>query len=334
MTRTSQRGARPWRARLSTALLLAGLVSQTANARALAEPDKALADGLFREGRALMDAKDYPAACAKFSASWDVDPALGTLMNLALCYKLRGKTASAWRIYRRAAEIAKTKGQTERQDVADAEAAALEPRLLRATLSVEADPQNTVLSITLDGNTVSDSDWNTPFVIDPGRHELQISAPGHEPRTMTFDAVRAQTVVEIRPLPKASSLDDRPRSLGVRELHDDSWSAQEITALSLGGLGLVAAGVGLHFTLDAKDTYDDADCSARNVCSERGLEQQEAGKDKAILASVAGGVGAAALATAVALWLWPQAEATAEASSTVAVVPSTSGASVLFSGRY
>ena len=68
--------------------------------------DKAAAQVLFDEGRTLMDAERYGEACPKFAESLRLDAALGTQLNLARCYQLVGKTASAWILYLEAAALA------------------------------------------------------------------------------------------------------------------------------------------------------------------------------------------------------------------------------------
>ena len=49
--------------------------------------DVARADLAFREGRALLTEGNYDAACPKLEESQRLDPALGTLVNLAVCYE-------------------------------------------------------------------------------------------------------------------------------------------------------------------------------------------------------------------------------------------------------
>ena len=77
---------------LTASLAASPVMAQTSD-------EKAAADALFDAARDLMNAEEYAAACPKFQDSHDLDPAVGTLLNLGLCYKKAGQTASAWTTY-------------------------------------------------------------------------------------------------------------------------------------------------------------------------------------------------------------------------------------------
>ncbi|MFO0567610.1 MAG: hypothetical protein U0263_18270 [Polyangiaceae bacterium] len=47
--------------------------------------DATAAEALFNAGRDAVKAGDYPTACAKFRESNRLDPAPGTVLNLADC---------------------------------------------------------------------------------------------------------------------------------------------------------------------------------------------------------------------------------------------------------
>src|SRR5687768_5276645 len=100
---------------------------------ASAQPrDPVAADALFREGREAMKAGDLLIACEKLKESQRLDPAPGTLLNLAECEEKRGRLAIAWEHARRALD---TMAQSdERVAMASARVAALELRLPRLTI--------------------------------------------------------------------------------------------------------------------------------------------------------------------------------------------------------
>ena len=93
---------------LSLVLLGVGALCSTP---AQASETAAAAEHLFREGQRLMQEEDYAAACPKLADSHKLDPGVGTLLNLALCYRKAGKTASAWSTYQEAAALARKEGQ-------------------------------------------------------------------------------------------------------------------------------------------------------------------------------------------------------------------------------
>src|SRR6187549_3176502 len=99
--------------------------------------DAATAEALFREGRTLMDAGNYAAACPKLEESYAQDPATGTLLALGMCQERAGRTASAWATYSEAASRAKRDGRADRERAAREHMAALEPKLSHLTIDVE-----------------------------------------------------------------------------------------------------------------------------------------------------------------------------------------------------
>src|SRR3954452_3723875 len=108
-----------------------------------------LAEQLFNQARDLAKAGKWTEACPKFEASLRYDPALGTRLNLATCYEKVGKIASAWGIYRDAAELAGKAGDPKRRDYALKQAVALEKRLPKLTITAPA--QTAGLAVTRDG---------------------------------------------------------------------------------------------------------------------------------------------------------------------------------------
>src|SRR5436189_3072489 len=103
-----------------------------------AESDAAGARVLFAEGRKLVDAGNYAAACPKFEDSFRLDPGVGTNFNLADCFERIGRTASAWARFLDVAAATKAAGQVERERVARWRAAALERRLTRMIVEVSS----------------------------------------------------------------------------------------------------------------------------------------------------------------------------------------------------
>jgi hypothetical protein len=101
--------------------------------------ERALATALFREGRRLM-AEGRPAeACPKLEESQRLDPGGGTLLNLALCHELEGRTATSWSEFANALSIARRDHRDDRAAEAQRHMASLEPKLARLRLVVPAD---------------------------------------------------------------------------------------------------------------------------------------------------------------------------------------------------
>ena len=84
---------------------------------ARADDEAATAQALFDQATALKANEDWAGACPKFESSYRLDPALGTLLNLANCFEKLGKIASAWARWEEAYQWA-TKNGDDRAEYA------------------------------------------------------------------------------------------------------------------------------------------------------------------------------------------------------------------------
>jgi tetratricopeptide (TPR) repeat protein len=116
--------------------ILASALVLFVSANAAAQSGTAIAEGLFREGKKLLDAKKFSEACPKFEESARLDPSSGVELALGICYEGLGKTASAWAAYETAVSLARRDNRKDREKAATAKAAALEPKLAHVTFQV------------------------------------------------------------------------------------------------------------------------------------------------------------------------------------------------------
>lgn len=136
--------------------------------------DRQIAQQLFDDGRALMEAGRHAEACPKFADSQRLDPGGGTLLNLALCHELEGKTATAWTELREALSVAGRDDRKDRQELAAAHIAALTPKLIRLTVAVPEGVAALAPEITLDKSRLPAEAWNTAIPVDPGEHRIAV----------------------------------------------------------------------------------------------------------------------------------------------------------------
>jgi hypothetical protein len=296
------------------ALSAATLAARTAHA------DDTDADGnrqsaalaLFQEGRRLVEAERYAEACPKFADSLKLDPGVGTMLNLAVCYERIGKTASAWSAYLDAAAAARDKGETERERVARARAAALDPTLSRVTILVAPAATGSDVDVRLDGTRIPQTLWGVATPVDAGTHDLRASAPGRVPwsTSIQVDAdhplVVAIPALEPEPLILSPSLSppavhETPRA----PMHAADWHRP--VALALGGVGIGALGAGVAFVVAANDRYVESThasaCNADNHCTAAGSRDRQIAFAYANVASASIAGGAVALVGAAVVWL-------------------------------
>jgi serine/threonine-protein kinase len=286
--------------------------------------NKAVAEQLFQEARELMAQAHYEEAIPKLQASLDLARGSGTLGSLAVCYEQLGKLASAWVHYKEASVHADREGNPNRAKAAQAQAAALEPRLPRLTIRVASSDTVPGLAISRDGNVLTPAMLGIAVYVDPGEHEVTATAQGYQPFSNTFTMAEAEThTVEIpmlSPLPKPVPGDkpDIPSSSGqpgldltgaAADLSDgeDPGRTRRMAGLITGGAGAVVLTVGLVVGATVysawNDPFDRNECDRDTlVCTPEGQEQVERARSRANLSNLLVGTGVAAVATGAVLY--------------------------------
>jgi tetratricopeptide (TPR) repeat protein len=156
-------------------------------ALAQTETRAAVAEALYRQARDLMAAGNYDEACPKFAQSQQLDPATGTLLNLAACHEKQGKLATAWLEYSDALVAARRDARDDRVEYARQRVQELEPKLSRLTLLLAPDADAPGLTIELDGASVGRAVVGAPTPVDPGKHQVRAAAPGKKPRILELE---------------------------------------------------------------------------------------------------------------------------------------------------
>lgn len=306
---------------------LVGVVVGLQVAPAHAQPtlsDAALAEQLFEDAKRLMEARNYGEACPKFAESHRLDPAGGTILLLAQCHEAQGKTATAWAGYKEALARAKEAGNGRRERIARERIAALEPALSMLTIHVPAEVARLPgFRLLRAGLALGPVTWGTAMVVDPGFHEIQASADGHEGWSQRVEigprADRASLAVPpLRPRPVAAPpASSSPAVASAVPAASSAASAAPaappppplpsvdrrpaIVALGLGAVGL---GLGVYFGLRS---FDGARF-ASDRCPEKACDDAEAvrrGNDavrEANASNLAFGLGL--LATGAGAYLW------------------------------
>lgn len=157
-------------------------------------------DQAFREGRALLQAGKIAEACEAFARSKDLDPGVGTLLNLGDCREKQGRTATAWALFVEARDLA-AKVKDKRGAEADKRATAAKAKLSYLTITVASERQLEGLVIKRNGIVVDRESWNTAVALDPGDYVIEASAPRAKPWSTTQPlGIKATTSIVVEAL--------------------------------------------------------------------------------------------------------------------------------------
>ncbi|MET0390621.1 MAG: tetratricopeptide repeat protein [Polyangiales bacterium] len=268
--------------------------------------NRAAADALFDEGRALMQRGELKEACAKLEASHALDPAVGTSLNLAECYERAGRTASAWSQFRETVSAARRAGSADREQLARERVKRLEERLSYLTI-VTWKGQD--VKVKRDGVVIEPGVFGTALPVDPGIHEITAAASGKRAWSTQVEvgaqADRVSVTVPILADDAAAPSELAPAVQPTASDHASTGSTQRTLAIVSAAVGVAGIATGTVFGLMAMSAWSDAkaSCDPYPYCGQQGVEgSDDAARSGTIstIGFVAGGVGAAAAAV---LWL-------------------------------
>ncbi len=278
----------------SLLLLLATLVTTSLASAALPTPEeRAMAETLFFTARGLMEAERYAEACQKFAESYRLAPAAGTLLNLAVCHEKEGKLASAWAEFKQALGDARKMERPDREELATARLAAIEPELPYVAIEVPESARVPGLEILRNGSPILSGGWGTELPVDPGEVVIVARAPGYRPRTTKLTIERKQHLhVRIEPLDALPPPPPAPLTISEKP----GWTTQRTAGFAMIGAGVVAIGLGGYFGVRAANAKSDSDercpvVDGERRCSSEGAASMEDAQRDAWVSNVGLGVG-------------------------------------------
>jgi hypothetical protein len=251
-----RRGLSPLALAVAGGLALAGA---SASARA---DDTSEAVRLFDKGRSLMqNTATLAEACRTLEKSLELWDRGDTVLNLALCHRRQGRTATAWAEFDRALSHGTKVGFPEAIEEAKKQRADLEAILSRLTVTI---PPATAalqgLAVEVDGEPWPRERWNTALVRDPGPVRVRAQARGHKPFEAQVelgankDAKSVVVVLEVEPPPPPPpppTPPPRPVAKPPRPVWP--WAVGGVgLALGAGAIGAEIVSRSAHRELDAK----------------------------------------------------------------------------------
>jgi hypothetical protein len=314
---------RAWRAaaEVSMGLAVAFCANVAHSATSSSPADVSRAQALFERGKALMAEQREQEACPLFEESQRLDAGIGTQYNLARCYESVGRLASAYTLFLEVAEAARARGQAEREQVAAARARALESKLSRLIIEVEAQ-QGASLTVERDGSSVDSAQWGTALPLDPGRHEVRAHGPGLAPWVREINVGISPELHELR-IPRLArdagtpvSCEQNagggcaPSTLTPPDPAESPTSDRHTIGLVAMGAGVAALGLGTGLAIRAHSKNSSAEaagCDDRGCPTQSSLSLRRSAISAGNWATVSTSLGIAGVAAAgLLLWVLPQ----------------------------
>lgn len=271
--------------------------------------EKSTADALFKEGKKLMEAKDWDAACPKLVESAKLQPGGGVQLALAICHESQGRLATAVSDYREALALAKRDKRKDREDIASKKVAELEPRLAKLTVTLSEAARAQSPSIRLDDAALPAASFGVAIPVDRGVHLLVVSAAGKKTQTVEITVKDGEAKqVTVAPLEDEAKPVETPVEKPVVVAPPPVTKKEgpsRVGPLVVGGLGVVFVGVGAYFGARAMSLGSDVrtNCPGGSCSSPDWVSKNDDAHRAALISDVGVGVGALAIAGAIVWWV-------------------------------
>jgi len=282
-------------------LLLVSALLACTHARADDSRDPAAAEVLFRQGRAASQKKDFTTACAKFRESNRLDPAVGTVFNIADCEEKLGRLATSWTLFQEV--VQRLPSDDERRAIAGERARSLEGRVPTLTIHL-AHTERTDVVVRRDGVVLGAASLETALPVDPGEHTVIVEAPGTQSALFTSQVgtgEHASLEVKLGTISTttAQAAKDTAPQTSTSAAHPSHTAAY--VAGSVGVAGVITGVIAGLIVLDKKSTVN-SNCVG-NICNQAGVDASRSGKTFGVVTTVGLVAGALGLGTATYLFL-------------------------------
>jgi hypothetical protein len=293
--------------------VLAAALSPVSVSALAAEPsaaDKETGRSLYVAGMGRLDVHDYAGAeraCRGAHAIVQV-PTAATCLARAL--EGLGRLVEARDMFLEAAHYPVAQGEpkvfTEARSAASAEADALAGRIPSVTLAVTGPPDAT-LRATVDGAVLQAATVRLPRKVDPGKHIVEVSAPGYRPAHVEVVIAEGQQQSIPIALEASATSPTGPAALAHAEAEPGSnaSSSRRTIAFVVGGVGVAGVVVGSVFgaVAGAKWSRARTDCGVSCAPGSTPQAERSAALTDAAISTVGLVAGGVLLAGAIALYV-------------------------------
>ncbi|MCP4679381.1 MAG: PEGA domain-containing protein [Deltaproteobacteria bacterium] len=223
--------------------------------------------------------EDYAGALDAFQASYDQRPKAFVLFNIAMCQKALLRYAESIITFRLFLD---DRGDAVKPEKAEAARGAIEElEKIIATVHIESATDGATVAV--DGEAKADTPLESPLLLNPGRHKIEVTKEGFASFTTEITIVagaRIEIIARLEPSPARES------DAGIELILENTFLVNEpppvdvlpkknaktglfIAGLATGGLGLVAVGVGSYCAHARQSTDIDA--------AKRAIERDDTG---------------------------------------------------------
>ncbi len=255
----------------------------------------------FRDGVALMAAKDWSGALAKFKSVAQVKMTPQVAFNIAECEENLGKLVSALGNYRLALAQSADGSAPMVASTAPERIAAIEPRIASLTLKRTEVTPNPNATIELDGAEVSQAQIGKALPVDPGARSVRVMVGGKviKSETVTMKEGESRSLEVVVPGPTVVGDVPPPDGATTTEVATGP-SAPGIALTVVGGASLVVGFVMIGLRQGAIGDLDEL-CGGDTTCPPSAQDTYDSGRLYTGLAEVTVPVGVIGLGIGIAL---------------------------------